>query len=156
MDSRRQGPDRRSRPTRWISRWWLVGRRRGGRRDGEQRNIFVDRYSGWEWAAAVALLLLCIADLVMTLDVLQHGGSEANPIMRWALDLGVPVFVALKLGLTLLGALVLLIRVRFRGMRAALVGLVVLYVALIGYHLALRAGLQTDEPPAQARTESPP
>src|SRR5690242_4493556 len=109
MDSRRKDPDRRSRPTRWISRWWLTGRRRGGRREGEQRNVFVDRYGGWEWAAAVALLLLCIADLVMTLDVLRRGGSEANPIMRWALDLGVPVFVALKLGLTLLGALVLLV-----------------------------------------------
>jgi hypothetical protein len=156
MQPRRQH-DRRSRPTPWLSTYWLRGRRRRGRREGEDRNIYVDRYGPWEWAAALALVGLCLADLLMTLDVLRQGGEEANPVMRWALDQGVPVFAGLKLGVTLLGALVLLLRVRFRGMRAALGILLGLYLALIGYHLALRNELRAGLPvPVAVESESPP
>jgi hypothetical protein len=155
VDERRRQDDRRRQPTRALSRWSFTGRRRGGRRDGEQGNVFVDRYGAWEWTAACALLVLCVADLLLTLDALNHGGSEANPLMGWALQQGVPVFVALKLGLTLLGALVLLLRVRFRGMRLALAGLVVAYVALIGYHLALRDELAAGDQPT-VHVEAPP
>lgn len=115
----------------------------------------MDRYGPWEWAAAVMLVALCLADLLLTLDVLKRGGSEANPLMQWALDQGVPVFVGLKLGLTLLGALVLLVRVRFRGIRVALVALLALYVALIGYHLALRDDLSTGRD-GVVRQQAPP
>jgi hypothetical protein len=151
----RGAPDRRRRPTSWPSRYWLVGRRRGGRRAGEQQDVYVDRYGPWEWAAIAVLIGLSLADLLMTLDLLRHGGSEANPLMQWALDQGVPVFVGLKLGLTLLGALVLLVRVRFRGIRTALAVLLVLYVALIGYHLALRDDLRVGRDGA-VRQAAPP
>ena len=154
MQPRRQ-TDRRRRPTPWLSRWTLVGRRRGGRREGEKQGLYVDRYGPWEWTAVAALLVLCIADLLLTLDVLRKGGSEANPLMQWALDQGVPVFVGLKLGLTLLGALVLLVRVRFRGIRVALAVLLALYVALIGYHLALQDELRVGRN-GVVRLEAPP
>ena len=154
MEQRNQ-QDRRRRPTPWLSRYTLVGRRRGGRRAGEQQNVFVDRYGPWEWAAVVALIGLCVADLLLTLDVLEKGGSEANPLMLWALEQGVPVFVGVKLGLTLLGASVLLVRVRFRGIRVALAALLVLYVALIGYHLALRDDLRAGRD-GSVRQAAPP
>ncbi|MEM6289474.1 MAG: hypothetical protein AAF845_20210, partial [Bacteroidota bacterium] len=41
----RTGQDRRRRPTPMFSRYWLRGRRRsGGRRPGEDENVYVDRY----------------------------------------------------------------------------------------------------------------
>jgi len=58
-------------------------------------------------------------------------------------------------GLTLLGALVLLVRVRFRGIRVALGVLLSLYVALIGYHLALRDDLSAGRGGA-VRVVAPP
>jgi hypothetical protein len=147
--------ERRRRPTTWPSRHWLVGRRRGGRREGEDADVLVDRYRAWEWAAVAALLLLCLADLLLTLDVLDRGGEEVNPVMRWALERGVGTFAALKLGLTLLGALVLLVRVRFRWMRQALLALVAAYVLLIGYHAVLQGRLP-DRPEAARAREAPP
>ena len=51
-------------------------------------------------------------------------------MMRWALDRGVGTFAALKLGLTLLGALVLLVRVRCRWMRQAVLALAAAAVCL--------------------------
>lgn len=155
MSERREGGDRRQRPTRWLSRHWLRGRRRGGRRAGEGRDVFVDRYRAWEWVAVALLLLLCVADLLLTLDVLARGGEEANPVMRWALERGTGTFVALKLGLTLLGALVLLVRVRFRWMRHALLGLVAAYVVLIGWHAVVQERLPERGAAAQARESGP-
>ena len=42
---RRRGGDRRSRPTPWISRYWLRGRRRGDRRKAHRGREYVDRYT---------------------------------------------------------------------------------------------------------------
>lgn len=155
MSERRASSDRRRGPTPWISRHWLRGRRRGGRRAGEERDAFVDRYRAWEWAAVAALLALCVADLLLTLDVLERGGEEANPVMRWALERGTGTFAALKLGLTLLGALVLLVRVRFRWMRQALLGLVAAYVLLLGWHAVIQERLPERHPSVQAHEAGP-
>jgi hypothetical protein len=155
MSERRDPSDRRRRPTPWLSRHWLAGRRKGGRRAGEGKDVYVDRYRAWEWAAVAALLLLCLADLVLTLDVLDRGGEEVNPVMRWALERGVGTFAVLKLGLTLLGALVLLLRVRFRWMRQALLALVAAYVVLIGYHAVLQGRLPERPAATQAREAAP-
>jgi hypothetical protein len=57
------------------------------------------------------------------------------------------------LAITAVGALILLLRVRFRGMRAVLVGLTLMYALLMGWHALLRA----DMPDARAAAaEAPP
>src|SRR5262245_64905907 len=76
----RSVPDRRSRPTPMISRFLLVGRRRGGRRDGERENIYVDQPGAWIIAAFLLVALLSVADAYFTLHELSLGATEANPV----------------------------------------------------------------------------
>jgi hypothetical protein len=136
---RRDFEERRKRPTPFISKYWLVGRRRGGRRRAESKDIYVDRYRPIEWALIVLLVTMCLADMLLTLDYLEAGGEEANPIMALALRGGNSAFVAAKMGLTLLGAFVLLVRVRFARIMSVLVLLVFLYSALMVYHGYIRS-----------------
>lgn len=131
---RRGGPDRRRRPTPALSRYWLRGRRRGGRRDGERDRIYVDRPPRRALLQAVAILLLSVVDLLLTLAYLERGGEEANPVMAWALEGGVSRFAAMKLALTGGGALFLLLHVRFGRTRHALTLLLVLYTLLMAWH----------------------
>ncbi len=128
-------PDRRQRPTPALSRYWLRGGRRAGRRDDELQCIYVDRYSPLEASLFVALVTLSLTDLILTLVHVNAGGAEANPVMAWFLAQGgAPGFSVAKLILTLGGALVLLVHIRFPGVRRILTGLVGVYLALIIYH----------------------
>jgi hypothetical protein len=97
-----RGPDRRERPTPMLSRWLFIGRRRGGRREGEQDFVYVDRVGGWIVAAFCAVIALSLFDAWFTLDLLKRGATEANPIMRAALDLGDRAFVLIKTSITIL------------------------------------------------------
>jgi Domain of unknown function (DUF5658) len=151
---KRRVPDRRRRPTPALSRYTLRGRRRGGRRKSEARNIYVDQYRPWEGGLVLLVVTLCALDVLLTLDVIQRGGEEWNPVMRLALGLGVWPFVIIKMLVTGVGSLVLLVRVRFRGMRFALCSIAVLYLLLMGWHAAVRADFG-DEAQAAA-VEGPP
>jgi len=142
---RPRGPDRRRRPTPWISRYWLTGRRRGPRRASDPQATYVDRYTTREWLLVGAILLACALDLVLTLDFIGRGGEEWNPVMAHALEHGDTVFVLSKMGITCAGLLLLLMRVRFRGVRRALQVVFGLYLALMLWHGAVRVMLP--EPP---------
>ena len=81
------------------------------------------------------LVALCSVDLLATIAHLDAGGSEANPWMDWLLQVGgVAGFACAKLLATGLGALVLLIHVRFPGVRSALIALVMVYAGLSVWH----------------------
>jgi hypothetical protein len=131
--------DRRLRATPILSRFWLLGRRkhagRGRRSSDRQDEVYVDRYSNYEWGLAVSVVLLSLADLALTLTYLSLGGEERNPIMAAFLEHSEASFIAVKFGVTVLGALFLLVHVKFRRVRKALIGLVIAYVGLIVYHL---------------------
>jgi len=150
---KRRGPERRRRPTPALSRFSFRGRRRDGRRRGEGRNIYVDQYRPWEGALVLLVVALCGLDVLLTLDVIQRGGEEWNPVMRLALELGVWPFVIIKLAITGIGALILLVRVRFRGMRVVLAGVALLYILLMGWHAYVRTGLPDET--AAAAVEAP-
>ncbi len=134
-DRREARLDRRVRRTPVFSRYWLRGRRRGSRRGGDEGQVYVDRYTGYEWGLAVSVVSLSVCDLILTLVYLSLGGEEGNPIMQRLLDHSEGAFIGVKCAVSLVGAIVLLVHVRFRRARASLTGLVVLYVALIIYHL---------------------
>jgi hypothetical protein len=85
-----------------FSRWLLFGRRRGGRREGEKDFVYGDRLGGWVVVAFFAVLALSLLDAWFTLDLLKRGATEANPVMRAALDLGDRAFVLIKTGMTIL------------------------------------------------------
>ncbi len=137
---RREG-DRRARPTPWMSRYWLTGRRRGPRREDDSRETYVDRYERREWVLVVGIVVACVLDLLLTLDYLDQGGEEWNPLMARALEHGTGAFIALKMGLTAGCLLFLLVRIRFRGVRRAVQLLLVAYLLLMGWHGVVRLGL---------------
>ena len=118
-----------------LSRYWLRGRRRGGRRDGERTGVYVDRYRPAEVWLVVAIVVMSGVDLWTTLRHLEGGGGEANPLMAWVLDAGGGLgFSVSKLLATWLGAAALLIHVRFCGVRRSLQILVGVYATVMVWH----------------------
>ena len=132
---RRSGTDRRGRPTPWMSRYWLRGRRRGGRRAEDRRQVYVDRYQWSDVLLVLGVVVLCAADYLLTLEVIQRGAIEANPLMDFLLRQGSGLFGAVKLGVTLLGMLFLLMHIRLQHVRAATLIVLALYTVLMLWHL---------------------
>lgn len=90
----------------------------------------------------VALLLLNLLDGLFTLLFLQLAvAEELNPVMRLAYEDSPLAFMALKLGIVHFGVYVLCLHREVRLARLALgVGLL-LYAAIVAYHLAFVAQL---------------
>ncbi len=127
-----------------FSRYTFCGRRRQVRREEEGRlGYYVDRQTPFEFVAVLALLILAVTDGLATLHIIGIGGREVNPIMRSALNISDSYFLFIKLGISLLGAFLILIHARFPGVRRALVALILLYGGVVAYHafLILRASL---------------
>lgn len=134
---RRAGPDRRRNPTPMWSRHWLRGRRRGGRRDGERWNIYVDRPSTGELALTATLLSMCVVDAVWTIAHLDRGVAEGNPLMAWVWENGGALgLLGARIGIASGVAVFLLRHARFRLTRSLLPIAVVIHAALIGVHVA--------------------
>jgi hypothetical protein len=120
-----------------LSRYTLFGRRHRFRRSEEGGNAYVDRYSPAMAVSLVAIIVLCVLDALFTLLYIQRGGSELNPIMAAAIEVGVVPFLAIKNGLTILGVLFLCVHKNFRLVKPLIVGILVLYSLLLLYHLYL-------------------
>ncbi len=134
----RQPSERRQRPTTLFSRYWLFGRRRGGRRDDESDNIYVDRYSTTEWLLVAGILVLSVLDMYFTLVHLDHGGAEANPVMAATLTWGgTSLFKIVKLVTTFVGLGVLLVHIRFRRVKTLLSFAFLLYAGVFVFHMYL-------------------
>lgn len=114
----------------------FFGRRRGGRRNGESANIYVDRYSAREWLLALGVVVLSGLDMLFTLLHLEAGGREINPIMAWFLHWGgVDAFAVAKSLFTLVGVCVLLLHARFHRVNTLFRVAVTLYGLLFLFHL---------------------
>ena len=88
------GPDRRKRPTPFLSRYSFSGGRR--MTGGEEGVSFYDRYHLLTWIVLTLFLVLNVLDAHFTLIYLQRGGEEANPIVAALLGSGISVFIAFK------------------------------------------------------------
>jgi hypothetical protein len=103
----------------------------------------VDRVHGQVFAMAALLLMLTLADGVITVVLLDQGYEEANPLMRLLLQRGVVPFLVGKYVLTALFLPVALVLHQYRlfGTRVRvgqIVPLVVaLYAVLIVYQITL-------------------
>jgi len=134
----RNGPDRRRRPTPPISRYWLFGRRRASRREEESANVYVDRYTATEWVLVLGVLVLSVLDMYFTLVHLDHGGTEANPVMAATLTAGgTGLFKLVKLAATFIGLGVLLVHIRFRRVKTLLSFAFLLYAGVFVFHMYL-------------------
>ncbi len=134
---RRFGHDRRRTTLRTFLQGGFTPRRRAGRRAGEQYWI-VDWHDAHLLVPAVAILLLNVADALLTLTLLTVGASEANPFIAFILDAHPKLFAAVKIGMTGLGVLVMVAMARarvFGYFRVATVmhGILAAYVVLTAY-----------------------
>ena len=73
-----------------------------------------DWYAPQWLAAALLILILCVADALITLALLGHGAHEANPLMDTIVHGDGRSFVAFKFGLTATGVVLLILLARVR------------------------------------------
>ena len=137
---RRHPADRRKRTVHALIYGSFNPRRQGSRREGEQSFVAVDWHHPQWLAVAILTLLLCVADALLTITLLQRGAYEANPLMEPLVHGSPLAFASIKFGLTATGMviLILLARVRlFRNVPVAFVlyAVLVAYAVLIGYEL---------------------
>jgi hypothetical protein len=130
-----RGPDRRRRPTPMLSRFLLFGRRAAGRRDDERDFTYVDRPGFWILAAFGAVLALSLFDAWFTLELLKRGATEANPVMRAALDLGDHAFVLIKTVITIIATGFLCLHKNWPLGRVCLGLALIGYTVLTAYHI---------------------
>ncbi len=135
---RRSEDDRRDSPTRIWDTLFARGKRASGRRNGEDKNIYVDIYGKREISLVILILILNILDAFFTLDYIEKGGAEANPVAQGLLDLGNFWFICAKSFLVGLCLAFLLIHKKFAYVDLALGFLCAFYTLLLGYHAFLQ------------------
>jgi hypothetical protein len=82
----------------------LSGRRQRVRRGAEREgSYFTDRFDAFTLGLIVAVLVLCIVDGVLTIELLNVNCEEANPVMRFLLDRGHLPFLVGKYAITAAG-----------------------------------------------------
>lgn len=106
-------PDERAEAERRLFGWrtvfygFTLSRRHRHRRLIDNEVIFLDWHHPWLFFLAVGTMLLSCADAFLTLQLLNKGMIEANPVMQSALEKGTEFFIALKLLMTAFGIFVL-------------------------------------------------
>ncbi len=79
-------------------------RRRRVRRGADREGLFfTDRFDALILGFIVAVLVLCIVDGVLTIELLGVNSEEANPVMKFLLDRGHLPFLVGKYALTAVG-----------------------------------------------------
>lgn len=106
-------PDKRAKRDRRTFSWRTVlfgftfSRRRLHRRSADNEVVFLDWHHPWLFFLSVGTMLLSVADAFLTLQLLERGMIEANPVMRIAMGESVALFVGTKLAMTAFGIFVL-------------------------------------------------
>jgi hypothetical protein len=105
---RRRGVERREYTLITVLRS-LAGRRALGRRAEDQIGAYVDRFGPRVLLLTLAIVTLCCADALFTLNLINSGAAyELNPLLRWTMEQCVYFFLSFKIGFTTLALLVLL------------------------------------------------
>ena len=118
-----------------LSRYLVWGRRRGSRRGEEVDFTYVDRPGPWIVLAFTCVVGLSMLDAWYTLDLLKRGATEANPVMKMALEISDQAFILIKTSVTIVGASFLCLHKNWPLGRICLVIALFGYSALLFYHL---------------------
>jgi hypothetical protein len=130
-NEKRQGPDRREKPTRPISRYTFVGRRVNARRTDESDNYYVDRYDPRLLIIIGLCAVFCVGDFYLTKHILQAGGSELNPLMAYLIEKNMLIVEIIKYLVTFVALIFLLFHKNFRLLRAIKVHLIIYLIFVI-------------------------
>lgn len=120
----RDSDDRRQFSWRTVIFGFLRSRRRTTRRNNEDAPVYTDWHHPWLFFLAIGTMLLSCMDALLTLQLIDRGAVEINPVMAIVMDKGTLVFAATKMLLTGLGILVLVFMSRSRVFNLLRTGLV--------------------------------
>ncbi len=139
---RRNAPDRRVNALRALLYGSVRPRRQGPRRGGEERVGAVDWHHPWWLAVGLLIVALCCIDAALTLVLINRGAYEVNPLLAPLVRGSGTAFVVLKVALTGFGIVCLTALARLRAfgwlpVRLIFYGVLLGYVVLIVYELAL-------------------
>jgi hypothetical protein len=148
MQERRASHDRRRSVLHALWRGNFARRRHAPRRHTERHAVVTDWFHAQWLAVVIGILLLCVADALLTLTLVSHGAIEINPLMEPLVKGSGHSFGYWKIGLTAVGVLVLtlLARVRYWGKTVGTILYVVLgaYAVLVAYELFLLRNIPLD------------
>lgn len=141
----RSGHDRRAFSWQTVMFGFLRSRRRQHRRTADGDALFIDWHHPWLFFLATGTMLLSSLDAFLTLNLLNRGAIEVNPVMAAMLGQSVSMFAAVKMLLTGFGILVLVFLSRsrlFDRMRTglALTAFFSFYCCLVCYEFVLLVG----------------
>ncbi len=136
----RAGGDRRSPSWRTVVYGFTRSRRHGHRRAADDEVIFLDWHHPWLFFLATGTMLLSCADAFLTLQLLNLGMVEANPVMLAVMEQGTLLFTSTKLAMTAFGILVLVYLAKAHFMNRFRTGLFLtiffsFYACLVCYEL---------------------
>jgi hypothetical protein len=134
--------DRRNFSWRTVRSGFLRSRRRDKRRDAEAEPLFTDWHHPWLFFLATGIMLMSAMDAFMTLQLLDRGAIEINPIMAAVIGKSALTFAVTKMLLTGFCVLALVYLAKARFLNRVRTGLVLtiffgLYSILICYEFVL-------------------
>lgn len=124
VSNKRDDDDRRNFSWRTVFYGFIRSRRRDLRRGNDAEVVFLDWHHPWLFFLAVGTMLLSCADAFMTLQLLQRGMIEANPVMAVVLGHGTTAFLVSKMLMTGTSILVLVFLAKARFLNRLRTGLV--------------------------------
>ena len=140
IPEQRSGVDRRSFSWRTVAYGFTLSRRHANRRPGDEEVIFLDWHHPWLFFLATGTMLLSCADAFLTLQLLDLGMIEANPVMNAVMAQGTLVFTSTKMAMTAVGVFVLVFLAKARFLNRIRTGLFLtmffsFYACLVCYEL---------------------
>ena len=138
LDKNRDLDDRREFSWRTVFFGFMRSRRRDTRRDNEDAPLYTDWHHPWLFFLATGTMLLSCMDAFFTLQLLDRGAIEINPVMAAMIGQGTLAFAATKMLLTGLGILILVFLSQTRMFNLMRTGLVLtaffaFYACLVCY-----------------------
>jgi len=146
MEAGRAVPDKRDETERREFSWrtvifgFLRSRRHAHRRVVDDEVIFLDWHHPWLFFLATGTMLLSCADAFLTLQLIDLGMIEANPVMSAVMSQSTMLFTSTKLAMTGFGILVLVFLAKSKFLNRFRTGLFLtvffsFYACLVCYEL---------------------
>ncbi len=124
---KRSDPERRNFSWRTVFFGYLRSRRRDTRRTDEHEPLFTDYHHPWLFFLATSIMLLSCFDAFFTLQLLDMGAIEINPVMAAVIGESTLTFSVTKMLLTSFGILALVFLARSMFMSRIRTGLILTF-----------------------------
>jgi len=136
--NKRLTADRREFTWRTVFFGFTRSRRHNLRRDIDAEILFLDWHHPWLFFLAVGTMIFSCLDAFMTLQLLERGMVEANPVMAAVMGHGTTAFAVSKMLLTGTSILIIVFLAKARFLNRLRVGLLLtiffsLYACLVCY-----------------------